>query len=72
MLQTEQILNLLIIGSFLFLLPGFWKLGSLIVRWLMARYVRTGTIVIRVTATDSLIEKLMAIDDRRAGKGSHG
>nr|EKY0806662.1 hypothetical protein [Pseudomonas aeruginosa] len=46
MLQTEQILNLLIIGSFLFLLPGFWKLGSLIVRWLMARYVRTGTIVI--------------------------
>ena len=50
----------------------------------MARYVRTGTIVIRVkgtdgqvrettvTATDSLIEKLMAIDDRRAGKGSHG
>jgi len=76
MLQTEQILNLLILVSGLVLLPGFWQLGALIVRWLMARYVRKHTLIITikgadgqqrvttVTTTDSLVDKLMLIDER--------
>lgn len=86
MLQTEQILNLLILVSGLALLPGFWHLGRLLVRWGMARYVRKNTIIItvkgadgqvrvtKVTATDSLVDKLMLIDDRHTGSNgcSHG
>ncbi|KDE40640.1 hypothetical protein ADINL_1232 [Nitrincola lacisaponensis] len=84
--QTEQILNILIVVSGLVLLPGFWQLGRLIVRWAMARYVRKHTLIItvkgtdgqvhvtKVSATDSLIDKLMLIDDHCTGRGgcSHG
>lgn len=87
MLHTEQILNLLIISSGLVLLPGFWHLGRLFVRWAMARYVRKNTLIIsvkgndgvvrvtRVTATDSLIDKLLLIDDDHHAESngcSHG
>jgi hypothetical protein len=72
--------------SGLVLLPGFWQLGRLVVRWVMARYVRKNTLIItvkgsdgqvrvsKVTATDSLVDKLLLIDDCRTGDGgrSHG
>lgn len=75
MLQTEQILNLLILVSGLVLLPGFWQLGRLLVRWGMARYVRKNTIIItvrgddgrvrvtKVRASGSLVDQLMALDE---------